>query len=337
MAKARPNKIDISDAAALAKEHYEIDPLPSLEPSLLSSAHIEYYVHKTGMMDSFDRDALKSASYEVPIRGKVIYWNEKRDRVVRTITDADETLKLEANSITFVQVEPRFRMPRYMAFRFNLRIHHVHRGLLLGTGPLVDPGFQGEILIPLHNLTATDYDLDLSKALIWIEFTKTSYGRNPPPVPIKEVEFREGARFTAPLTYLQNANGGFPILSSIPDAVADAAQRAEEAEKSAAKSTASLEKIRTFGLLALLTAVGGVAAIVFNSLTLSGAFRQDVENRQSESYKRLSTLEAQQTVEAASRSALEKEVAELKTMIEKLRFERSSGGAIDRAASPPSR
>ena len=46
------------------------------------------------------------------------------------------------NSITFVQIESKIRLPNYIALRFNLRIQHVHRGLLLGTGPLVDPGFQ---------------------------------------------------------------------------------------------------------------------------------------------------------------------------------------------------
>ena len=83
---------------------------------------------------------------------------------------------LPANSITFVQVEPHFRLPNYIAVRFNLRITHVHRGLLLGTGPLVDPGFHGRLLVPLHNLTAYEYYLDTTKALIWVEFTKTTFG-----------------------------------------------------------------------------------------------------------------------------------------------------------------
>jgi hypothetical protein len=86
---------------------------------------------------------------------------------------------LPANPITFVQVEPEFRLPNYIALRFNLRITHVHRGLLLGTGPLVDPGFRGKLLIPMHNLTASDYELATKEALIWIEFTKTTYNCEP--------------------------------------------------------------------------------------------------------------------------------------------------------------
>jgi hypothetical protein len=52
-------------------------------------------------------------------------------------------------------------------------------GPLLGTGPLVDPGFRGKLLIPMHNLTASDYELATKEALIWIEFTKTTYNCEP--------------------------------------------------------------------------------------------------------------------------------------------------------------
>ena len=65
-------------------------------------------------------------------------------------------------------------MPDFIALRFNLQIQHVHRGLLLGTGPLVDPGFWGKLCIPLHNLTDQDYEIPKEEGLIWLEFTKTT-------------------------------------------------------------------------------------------------------------------------------------------------------------------
>ena len=45
---------------------------------------------------------------------------------------------------------------------------------MLGTGPLIDPGFGGQILIPLHNLTDNDYELCGGDGIIWVEFTKVS-------------------------------------------------------------------------------------------------------------------------------------------------------------------
>ena len=37
---------------------------------------------------------------------------------------------------------------------------------------MVDPGFVGSLLIPLHNLTDNDYDVRAGDDLLWVEFTK---------------------------------------------------------------------------------------------------------------------------------------------------------------------
>src|SRR5256885_14069412 len=67
-----------------------------------------------------------------------------------------------------------FRFPDYIAARFNLKIPNVYRGLLLGTGPLVDPGWSGRLSFPLHNLTTNDYEFPGGEEIIWMEFTKLS-------------------------------------------------------------------------------------------------------------------------------------------------------------------
>src|SRR5271169_6355237 len=95
------------------------------------------------------------------------------NRIERDINEHD-TFELLPNTISYIQIEPKIRLPDYIAIRFNLRITHVHRGLLLGTGPLIDPGFSGDILIPLHNLTSGSYRIRGNEGLIWIEFTKTA-------------------------------------------------------------------------------------------------------------------------------------------------------------------
>jgi prefoldin subunit 5 len=46
--------------------------------------------------------------------------------------------------------------------------------LLLGTGPIVDPGFNGKLFIPLHNLTSNRYVIKKNAQLISVEFTKLS-------------------------------------------------------------------------------------------------------------------------------------------------------------------
>ncbi len=208
-----------TDAAERSARYAAHDPLPSVPSSLLSSAEIHDYARIFGMLHPFFPDRLKSASYEAHISGAFIRWDEHGFKHERQIARGDPC-KLPPNSITFVQIEPKFRLPNYIAIRFNLRITLLHRGLLLGTGPLVDPGFHGKLLVPLHNLTASEYDLDTNEALIWIEFTKTTYDHQPKDaLASPERHFRQFENRKNELTpdqYLRKASGGLPIQSSIP-------------------------------------------------------------------------------------------------------------------------
>lgn len=162
-----------------AKKRYEKfvskDPYPQIEAALLNSADIFKYVAKTGMIYPFNSDKLQGASYEVSIRGTIIWWDEKKkEEHIEELINPEDSFKLEPNSIAFVTLEPMFRIPDYMALRFNLKIVHVYKGLLLGTGPLVDPGFVGRLSIPLHNLTANTYTFHAGDGIIQMEFTKLS-------------------------------------------------------------------------------------------------------------------------------------------------------------------
>ncbi|MGV7096819.1 dCTP deaminase domain-containing protein [Desulfovibrio sp. QI0434] len=150
-----------------------IDPFPEIFPALLNSADILDYVAATGMIYPFDPNKVGPASYDMVIDGEYLYWDadgKKRQGLFNPCTP----IPILKNSITYVTVRQRFRLPDYIALRFNFKIVHVHRGLLLGTGPLIDPGFQGKLMIPIHNLTSNEYSICQGERLISVEFTKIS-------------------------------------------------------------------------------------------------------------------------------------------------------------------
>jgi deoxycytidine triphosphate deaminase len=196
---------DDAEAANRAEHFRNLDPFENKIPrALLSEEHIKDYVRVTGMLCPFypnDESRLKAASYEAwPLR--FIRWDEHGKKIITNFVSQEERRRYEAcgyelpaNSITFVQIESKIRLPNYIALRFNLRITHVHRGLLLGTGPLVDPGFAGDLLIPLHNLTSEPYRM--KAGVIWIEFTKTSARSSP------SAEFEARKRFVGFETYFE--------------------------------------------------------------------------------------------------------------------------------------
>jgi deoxycytidine triphosphate deaminase len=172
-----------------AEKRYEkyknVDPFPGIDRALLSSAHIEAYIAKTGMIYPYfpdnDKDKkITSASLKMTVGPEVLYWDEKNKQQYSKDLTTSDLITLRPNSITFLRTFERFLIPDYIAIRFNFRIKHVHRGLLLGTGPLLDPGFKGYPMIPVHNLTDNRYDIRVGEEFINVEFTKISNIKSQP-------------------------------------------------------------------------------------------------------------------------------------------------------------
>jgi deoxycytidine triphosphate deaminase len=262
---------DFADSVEEARRRFDLyksdDPFPEIPSALLNSADIADYVRATGMIYPFDADAssMKPASYSVPLLGEVVYWDDSRVMQVEDVRLGDK-FTLKQNSIAFVTMEPEFRLPDYIAIRFNLKIPNVYKGLLLGTGPLVDPGWEGRLSIPLHNLTTNDYEFEGGEGLIWMEFTKLSpnerWAKRKAAVETRSGEyipFPEDKKFGRVQDRLASAARNMPVSSSLAEAVTNA--------KSAAKDARSLStRIQIGGIIALVFGLATIVALAVDVL-----------------------------------------------------------------------
>ena len=114
---------------------------------------------------------IKSSTYDMRLGDWVGYF-ENGERKVRKL-GTYERLDLKPNSLVFVTTYESFYLPCDIIARFNLKTRHIHRGLLLGTGPIIDPEFKGTILIPIHNLSSQTIHIKYLESIISVEFTKT--------------------------------------------------------------------------------------------------------------------------------------------------------------------
>ncbi len=255
-----------------AEERYQKfksnDPFPDIQPALLNSADFIDYAVTTGMIYPFDTEkGIKSASYEVKLGGEVLYWDDKDERQYKPNLENEETIVFKRNSITFVTVSARFRLPDYIALRFNLQIHHVHRGLLLGTGPLVDPGFNGTLMIPIHNLTENDYIVDKNEGLICVEFTKLSENdawNNESSNYTRAGEYKSNPGKKNNKSFLNYVDMHVPqgkVRSTLSATLADARKELDAARK-------ELGKVKTaFNVLSIGGAIG-VVVLIFSTYSL---------------------------------------------------------------------
>lgn len=253
------------------------DPYPEIEAALLNSADIMAYVKKTSMLTPFDSSKLKGASYDVSIEGRVIYWDEKGEKQAKELIKDGDYFDLSPNSIAFVTMQPYFRIPFYLALRFNLKITHIYKGLLLGTGPLIDPGFCGKLSIPLHNLTGNTYRFFKGDELITMEFTKMSrnkiwrndevdVGHSEEYIENKIVANRKVDDYVAKA--LQKDRLG-KVISSIPDTMLKSHEAITEAQNTITEMKQAAESAKKWNNIINIAGLVGIATLVISSVGLT--------------------------------------------------------------------
>jgi hypothetical protein len=135
---------------------------------------------------------------------------------------------MEPNSIVYVSTAESLNLPYYIAARFNLRVKWVYRGILLGTGPQVEPGFRGNLSCPLFNLTDRPVKISLSDEFATIDFERTTdFAPDPEALgPILNwMEIRDSVKTLEKLdqvklgddTFLLFKQQSFPPLKHLPD------------------------------------------------------------------------------------------------------------------------
>jgi deoxycytidine triphosphate deaminase len=277
------------------------DPFPEIDPALLNCADFCDYVAETGMLWPFNADVkdVKIASYDFRLLGRAIYWDENRKRIETTI-EQEQTFVLQPNSIAFVTLEPYLQLPDYIALRFNLRIMNVYRGLLLGTGPIIDPGYQGRLSIPLHNLTTNAYTFRGGESLISVEFTKIATHeriKQGKPRIVKNrsrlhIPFPEPRNATPDGTernvanYLLKADSQRSIQSSLPPTI-------KHLEESAGRASLEARQIGVIAAIGVILGIGSLFASVLAAWQLTQGAQQDVRDR-------LKNLEGKQAAQSDS-------------------------------------
>jgi len=290
----------------------EFDPYADkIPPALLNAGHLATYAIATGMIDPFDASRLtKPATYLVSAEGPVQYRDERghverfyltKDMKKRNSeSDVRDYVRLAPNSVCFLTLEPFFRMPSYVAARFNLQIKDVYRGLLVGTGPLVDPGFHGRLSIPIHNFTSKEYFIPAGDGLVYFEFTKLTWKNSKtgiPSIPWLPEPIDDQPPFPSSKNnrrslddYLSQATGGGPPQHAVQMAVAQMREQADSANN----------LLRLYTLGGLVAAVG----LLFTGWSLYNGAQQFTASAQTELRE--------------SRYQLSKEMQELKAAFDKI-------------------
>lgn len=165
-----PGRWDLPPADERLTPYFWRDPEPNFQ-GMLSADRIRAYHYAVGrMIRPFQEEHLKPAAYELTLGPRWVIEGE-----TRYLTDEQPVLTIPPNSIVFASMREMLLLPHWLVARFDLSIQFIYDGLLLGTGPQVDPGFKGVLSCPLHNISSQPITLEYKKPFAKMDFVKTSF------------------------------------------------------------------------------------------------------------------------------------------------------------------
>ena len=157
---------------------------------LLSDQIHRFCTQEPGLLiaKGYTEERLRPAAYTLTIGDDYADSTGKRGK----LSESDPSFEMPPNSIVFVSTTESLDLPYYIAARFNLRVDWVYKGILLGTGPQVEPGFRGQLSCPLYNLTNRPVTISRGELFATIDFERTSSFVDVMPDKVRECEaFRQ--------------------------------------------------------------------------------------------------------------------------------------------------
>jgi len=143
---------------------------PSRKGMLLSNEIEMFQKNKLLIAEDFEAKNLRPAAYTLRIGDKYVDSDGKPG----TLDDKNPHFEMRPNSIVYVSTLEKLDLPHYIAARFNLRVKWVYKGILLGTGPQVEPGYRGYLSCPLYNFTDRPIRISYREDFATIDFERTT-------------------------------------------------------------------------------------------------------------------------------------------------------------------
>ena len=170
---SQPAEQPSAQPAVAKKESWKYED-PNTEAGrkgLLLSNEIERYCDESLLIDHhYSKKQLRPASYTLRIGPEFVDSKGKRG----SLSAKSPSFYIEPNSIAYVSTFESLDLPYYIVARFNLRVKWVYRGILLGTGPQVEPGYRGFLSCPLFNFTDRAIKVTYKEEFATIDFERTS-------------------------------------------------------------------------------------------------------------------------------------------------------------------
>lgn len=124
----------------------------------------------------FDEEQIQAASYDLRVGEQGATTSTKKLVNIKEIG----YLVLQPGDFAILVCLEELRLGPQYAGRFGLRSKYARKGLVATTGPQIDPGYHGRLIIGLTNLTPKPVTLPYKDDLLTVEFHKLNEATTKP-------------------------------------------------------------------------------------------------------------------------------------------------------------
>jgi dCTP deaminase len=183
---------------------------------------IEAHTKGDIMIDPFDDRQVQGASYDLRVGESGATTSTKK---IVNLREAGYML-LQPGDFAVITVLEEIRLgPQYVA-RFGLRSKYARKGIIATTGPQIDPGYHGRLIMGLTNLTPKPISIPYKDDFVTVEFHRLEQATTRPyqgpyqakvtlgPEDIEAVAETEGMAFSEVITTLRSVSQNVAALAS---------------------------------------------------------------------------------------------------------------------------
>lgn len=117
-------------------------------------------------IENFNPQYLESASYDATLGKRGFLSSEKK----KINIDEVGSLILKAGDFAVVTTHERLEMPLDIAGHMGIRSHYTRKGIIPLTGPQIDPGFKGYLIVGLFNASPRDIIIPYKQPFLTMDF-----------------------------------------------------------------------------------------------------------------------------------------------------------------------
>lgn len=134
------------------------------------------------LIDPFDQESLRGASYDLLVGTE--YWLSKYDPLsggnlsTNQLSDG-QSFGIPPHAICYILCKETINLPLDIAARVTLRMSFIYKGLMLAAQPPFDQGYNGKVIVMIHNLSNHSVFLTEGERIVTMEFFRLANPASP--------------------------------------------------------------------------------------------------------------------------------------------------------------